>query len=151
MQTGLLHRLRRIERQVSDQHRHLRAIRAELVGALESGGKASATDALHSYSEAIQAHFALENETFFPALHGLRPESTRDLDRLGREHGTLLSRLERIEETLATGALRSSVDAIQAFNTALAQHEQREEALMARLTGDLPGEVADIDTNPPST
>jgi hypothetical protein len=151
MQTGLLHRLRRVRRQVSDQHRHLRAIRAELMGALASGVEASATEALHSYREAIHAHFALENETFFPALHGLRPECCSDLDHLGREHGVLLSRLENIQGALVTGELRSSADAIQAFNSELAQHEHREEALMAQITGDFPSDPADIDSNPPST
>jgi len=150
MQAGLLHRLRRIRRQVGDQHRHLNAIRAELARALASGRVTPAMEVLRGYSEAIQAHFVLETQTFFPALHGLRPEFGSDLEALDREHGLLLSRLEQIEVTLSRSALASGAEEVQGFNTALAEHERREEALMARITGDLPGEAPNTDGNPPS-
>jgi hypothetical protein len=150
MQTGLLHRRRRGRRQAGDAHRHLRANRAELLGAFASGAGASAIEALRAYSKAIRSHFALETGTFFPARHGLRSEFSRNLDTLDREHEALLARLERIEARLVASALPSSADAIDDFNADPAQHERREEALMAWITGDVPGDAADIDANAPS-
>ncbi len=133
METGLRHRLRRCARQISDQHRHLKPIFGELLGALEQGSADGLRDPLDQLTEAIRAHFSLEDEMLFPALHGLRPQYGADLESLTREHEDFLAQLDRLGATLD-----ESVDAFQrefdTFRAALREHEKREERIVSMVS-----------------
>jgi len=134
METGLRHRLKRVVKQMGDQHRHLRPIHAELAEVLaREAGVRAAQAAFSRYREALEAHFALEGEMFFPALHGLRPEWEADLVRLDGEHEQLRVSLAEVGRRIGAGGLAGAGVALAEFSSALRDHEGREERLIAQL------------------
>ena len=143
METGLRHRLKRVARQISDQHRHLRVVYAELAEALT--GAEPAPDALERfahYREAIEAHFALESDTFFPAVHGLHADWGSALAALDRAHDQLREVLARLERCIQGGSSDDAARGLADFATELRDHEAREEELLAGLGEDGLGETA---------
>ena len=135
-EAGLRYRMRRALRQIGDQHRQLREIHDGLGAAIASGERRDARDAFVRYQHAIGAHFELEDQVFFPALHGLHPEEREGLEALGRDHGVLIAALQRLAPLLGESALERFGAALDAFRRDLAQHEQREEALVSRIAGE---------------
>lgn len=134
METGLRLRLKRVVKQMGDQHRHLRPIHAELAEALARDGTVRPAQAAFArYREALDAHFALEGEMFFPALHGLRPEWGADLERLDHEHEQLRASLAEVGRRIGAGGLAEAGAALEGFASALREHEGREERLIAQL------------------
>jgi hypothetical protein len=135
LETGLRHRLKRVVRQMGEQHRHLKPLFSQIA---EGVARGESLRELHGhlahYREAIEAHFALESDMFFPALHGLRPEWGEQLERLDREH-------IRLVEDLADLVRRIEKDdgatALDEFAARLREHELLEEDLVARLTATL--------------
>lgn len=141
LQTGLRHRLKRVARQISDQHRHLATLCAELRRALE--GEAADGEVLtrfDGYRDAMDAHFDLELQVFFPALHGLRPDSSRELGALGVEHERLRAELAALRADLAGGLRGGCCSGLEAFVRKLGEHEAREERLVSSLADSAPGD-----------
>jgi hemerythrin-like domain-containing protein len=132
--TGLRYRLRRAVRQIGDQHRHMAAMHRLLGQTLADGERRDAQDAFVRYRHAIGAHFELEDDVFFPAIHGLHPEHAEDLDVLSREHGEFLDELKRMAAELESGPLETFARSFQRFSDTLAAHEAREERLVSRLS-----------------
>ena len=133
METGLRHRVKRAVRQMSDQHRNLRAIHGSIRGALERGGMQDVCAALDRLQCAMGAHFALEDEVFFPALHGLRPEFADSLEALSREHAGFGEALRKLGPDLEASGVESFRSGFEAYAEALAAHERREEQIVATL------------------
>jgi hypothetical protein len=134
MQTGLRHRLRHLVRRLTDQHRHMRPLFEELRGAVAGGRGDEARLALARLRQAIDAHFALENEMLFPALHGLQPQYDADLTALQGEHQGFLEQLVRLEGMLDGAGLSPFGTAFAEFSAALGRHEQREERLVGMMS-----------------
>lgn len=140
LETGLRHRLKRVVKQISEQHRQLVPLREELRRALEDGGASGeALARLDHYRGAIEAHFELEVEVFFPAIHGLHPEWSRELGALEGEHVGLRQQLEALRAGLEDGDGGDPRRALEAFVAQLGEHEGREERLVSRLAGPAPG------------
>ena len=133
METGLRHRLRRAVRQMATQHEHLRTLIHAIADSIEVGRVAEIQESVDRLRGAIEAHFSLEDDVFFPALHGLRPETGRELNALMREHGDFLEELSRLRNGLTTGTLADFAKGYQAFSQSIAEHECREERLVASL------------------
>lgn len=134
MQTGLRHRLKRVVRQMGDQHRHLKALYAELRTALEAEASPAAVASVTRYRDAIDAHFELESEVFFPAVHGLVPALGPELEALEREHALLRAALGAVhgELELDPGA---GAEALAHFVATLREHEAREEGIVGQVEG----------------
>ena len=132
-ESGLRYRMRRALRQIGDQHRQLHEIQDRLAAALASGERPEARDAFVRYRHAIGAHFELEDEVFFPALHGLHPGEREDLEALGLDHAGLLAALQRLVPLLEQSALERFGAAFDAFRGDLGRHEKREEGLVSRI------------------
>ena len=132
---GLRYRMRRALRQIGEQHRQLHEIHDRLGGAVASGARSEAREAFVRYRHAIGAHFELEDGVFFPALHGLHPEEQGDLEALSRDHVNLLGALQRLLPLLEETSLARFGAGLDAFRSDFGQHERREEALVARITG----------------
>ncbi|MDJ0864626.1 MAG: hemerythrin domain-containing protein [Myxococcota bacterium] len=130
LDVGLQHRVGRIERQIATQHRHLAPLCEQIRSALERGDRSGAHDALHGYEQAIRAHFALEDEMFFPALHGLHPEHGAALEALSAEHDALRAGVRDLADRTGLTDLSALARALDAFQRALRQHEAREEELV---------------------
>ncbi|HXK21190.1 MAG TPA: hemerythrin domain-containing protein [Myxococcota bacterium] len=131
LETGLRHRLRRAVRRSESQHTQLRALLAEIEAPLRAGTRVVAADLVARLREALQAHFALEDQTLFPALHGLRPDVSAPIEGLAREHADFLAAL--------AGALGTASgcdgDAFLRLRAALGDHERREEQLLESIVG----------------
>jgi hypothetical protein len=132
-ETGLEHRLKRAARQMVDQHRHLGPIRAELAAALANGSAGLSVRAFRNFFEALEAHFRLEGEMFFPALHGLHPEFASDLYELDRDHVRLVEQLSSLGRRIEAGETGGCSAALEAFEAELGEHERREETLVERI------------------
>ena len=133
-QPGLRLRLAHEARRIAVQHGYLDALEATTLRALERGDSLEMRQALHGFHGSLDAHFTLEEQVHFPALHGLHPELEPDLDALIREHVRFRDELDRIEASLRDPS-GGSADALAAFRdvaASLGPHEQREEQLLER-------------------
>jgi hemerythrin-like domain-containing protein len=133
METGLRHRLRRAVRQMATQHEHLRTLIHAIADAIEVGRVEEIQESVDRLRGSIEAHFSLEDDVFFPALHGLHPETGRELNDLMREHVDFLEDLSRLRNGLTTGTLDDFAQGYRAFSQSIAEHECREERLVASL------------------
>jgi hemerythrin-like domain-containing protein len=135
LESGLRFRLRRAARQIGQQHQSIREILASLERTLGEGERGR--DAVHAlfarYREAVEAHFALEEDVLFPALHGLHPTRSPELEGLEAEHGDFAKRLGELAELLAGAALAEFAGGFERFAREMAGHETREERLAHRL------------------
>jgi hypothetical protein len=130
LDVGLQRRMKRLAQQTADQHRHLTVIQRELAAALEGGGRADSHGLLERYRAALSAHFDLEQSVFFPALHGLAPARTPDLDALEHEHASFLSELGRLAGEIGAGRAAVCRASLASHLETLRAHERREEALV---------------------
>jgi hypothetical protein len=129
---GLRLRIRRIRREVAQQHAALRPLYRSLWESVEIPAPEPPREAFRLYRRAIEAHFALEERLFFPALHGLHPERSREIDQLAREHVALRGDLDGLGGKVGDGAAaRPLRAALEGFAQSLARHEEREEGLLA--------------------
>jgi hypothetical protein len=122
--TGLRLRLRRALRRIEAQHDELRRLFSEGDAAARSGAERRAWRAC--LCDALCAHFQLEDEMVFPALHGLYPRVLPTLAELSREHETFLAQLRAMLD-----AADGTPDDFPAMRHAFGDHERREEALLA--------------------
>jgi Hemerythrin HHE cation binding domain len=134
-QPGLRLRLNGEVRRISSQHRQLDALFALVVEALESGSAAATRGALQSFRDAFQAHTDLEDGFYFPALHGLRAELAPTLDRFSAEHRSFRESFDQLEAHLDASDLAGLGGRLEGFAAELADHEAREEALLAEHGG----------------
>jgi iron-sulfur cluster repair protein YtfE (RIC family) len=135
-QPGLRLRLVHEARRIASQHRYLDALEEATLRGFERGDRAEMQQALQSFQASLDAHFALEEQVHFPALHGLRPDFQSELGELIREHLRFREDLARIEASLgaleAEGAAADLLAAFRDLATRLRRHEEREEHLLAR-------------------
>jgi hypothetical protein len=132
---GLQHRLKRVAQQTVEQHRQLAAIQRELVRALAGDAPAEARGALERYAAALRAHFELEQGVVFPALHGLAPERTPELDALEGEHALFLGELVELARQVAAAPSENARQSLARHLERLREHERREESLVAASSG----------------
>jgi hypothetical protein len=135
MTHGLVYRVKRAARQIGEQHAQLDQILRELSGAVEQGRGDDARELLFRYRAAIEAHFSLEEEVFFPALHGLHPEHVGDLEGLGAEHAGFRQQIERLGPLLAAD-LAGFAASLRSLVGQLSVHESREERLVRALSSE---------------
>jgi len=134
MATGLRYRLRRASRQIAEQHQHMRELGGELEQALQDQLPDKLKDVLLRFHAAMEAHFALEDGVFFPALHGLHPEQRDELEELSRQHQNFGLEMERLRQRLEEGSLERFGTAFHELVKGLGLHEQREEKVVRSLS-----------------
>ena len=122
-------------RRISSQHRQLDTFYELIERALDEGRAADARAGAQRFGDALEAHFSLEDHFYFPALHGLRPELDGELGGLVDEHQSLLAEFRAAGALLEASRLPAAREALEAFVAQLTDHEEREEALLARLEG----------------
>lgn len=94
---GLRMRMRGEERRITSQHEKLDDFCREVYTRIDKDGAARAMGDYLLFSAALDAHMTVEEEIFFPALHGLRPDATDDLTRLVAEHEELRLQMEEVK------------------------------------------------------
>jgi hypothetical protein len=131
LESGLRFRLRRAARQIAQQHQSIREILSSLERSLREGEPGR--DAVHAlfgrYREAVEAHFSLEEDVLFPALHGLHPSRSPELAGLEAEHGVFAGRLAALAELLASASLAEFGAGFERLAREMGAHETREERL----------------------
>ena len=132
-QPGLEFRMRRESRVISAQHRQLDEFYRRVAEALDGGQVEAARAAFTRFSDALEAHLALEDGLYFPALRGLRPALERDLELLCDEHQQLRDHLVRVARSVESGACEPCARLLQLLAGDLADHEGREEGLLASI------------------
>jgi hypothetical protein len=126
-QPGLRLRLAHVSRRLPAQHGFLNALLATTSRALERMAPAEAQEALLGFRGALDAHFQLEEEVYFPALHGLQPGLEVEIAELAREHHALRDRLLVLEGRASREPGPVVAQEFVELSHALRQHEAREE------------------------
>ncbi|HEY8122306.1 MAG TPA: hemerythrin domain-containing protein [Myxococcota bacterium] len=132
---GLDLRLRREALRVASQHHQLDQFHEVFESALARGDVHSAQQSFARFADALEAHFQLEEQVYFPALHGRDVAAASELGELVREHDAVRGAVEEIHTTLKKRDLVGCDALLSAWLPRLVLHERREEALMAREVG----------------
>jgi hypothetical protein len=130
---GLALRMARESRVISAQHRQLDDFVIVLAAALDADDAGAARVAYERFASALEAHFALEERFYFPALRGLRPALGSALEALEGEHQALGERLAGLGRLAEAGDCAACLGLLERFAGELAEHEGREEGLLASL------------------
>ena len=131
---GLRMRMRGEERRISSQHKQLGDLFDRVLASVEGGGPRMALNDFLLFSTALEAHMAVEEDIYFPALHGLRNDVGEELLELVEEHVRIRGELPKVQKRL-NGA--SEMDARQALGdlaSLVDRHEKQEEDLLARIS-----------------
>jgi hypothetical protein len=136
-QPGLRLRLAHEAKRIAAQHEFLDALEGATLRALERGEADEVRSALRTFAVSLGAHFRLEEQVQFPALHGLDPTLEPEIGALVREHVAFREQIAGLEARVANGdgiAQRSQeIASFGQLAAALRQHEEREESLLARI------------------
>jgi hypothetical protein len=134
-QPGLEMRVDREARRISNQHRQLDEFYGMVVSSLEGGMLARARSEFVRFHDALEAHFQVEEQIHFPALHGLAPELDAELASLVEEHREFRERLERLAELFERGDAARCGRELDGLVVELATHEGREERIGRHVAG----------------
>jgi hypothetical protein len=132
-QPGLRLRLTHASRRIAGQHDYLDALVASTLRALERNTPAEAREGLEGFAGALDAHFALEEQLHFPALHGLRPEVAPEIEALMVEHRALRARVRGLGERVGREPRDEVTREFVGLADTLRDHESREEQLFASI------------------
>lgn len=132
---GLSLRLKKEAQRVASQHQQLDQFHSVFSDALARGDAGAARIALERFTEALDAHFSLEEEFYFPALHGHRKQLAPDLEHLARDHAVLRAALAEVTGELARENLHAGEAALNAWLARLREHERAEEKLIEAANG----------------
>ena len=107
-----------------------------------SGRRDEVGTLLERYCTAVRAHFALEEDVFFPALHGLHPEHGPALEALCVDHVDFGRDLERLGASLEDEELEARRRAFRHHQERMGEHEAREEQVARELAARPPRDAA---------
>ena len=105
----------------------------ELRGAAEQRARDDLATLCPRFCDAVAAHFGLEEDVVFPALHGLCPERVADLERLSEEHAAFRQRVAELGQLVEAGELERFGRRFAALMADLERHERLEEQLVGDL------------------
>ncbi len=119
-------------RRIAAQHRKLRQLQAKVIESLAAGQPPEdRRGAFQRFHDALESHFSLEEDLYFPALHGLRPELEDRLIALKNEHESLRRGLAELQPVFATSDTNRCRRSLDGFVLSMTNHESREETLIA--------------------
>ncbi len=126
-------RIRRTALLVGGQHERFAPIFVELNTAVASGDTRAAETAAFRLEGAMQAHFLLEEQIFFPALLGLFPDREPQLRMLMKDHERLRAELRALIDQILASQLQLAAKSVAACSAALLEHEACEELFVKAL------------------
>jgi iron-sulfur cluster repair protein YtfE (RIC family) len=132
-QNGLEKRVQIESRRISSQHRQLDQFHEMVATALEHGDPAQVRSAFTRFRDALEAHFSVEDDVYFPAVHGLRPQLESELTSLVADHREMRRQLEKVQQLLDADRLAEGGAALDAMVSVLIEHETREERLLDQI------------------
>jgi len=104
--------------------------------ALRRGSPAEARDGIDGLARAFEAHFALEERVYFPALSMLRPKLADALRELGEEHESMRLGLGALARGIGSRDRAELLEALEDLVAIFLRHEAREEELLVVLEYD---------------
>ncbi len=131
---GLKLRMRGEERRITSQHRQLGELFDRVMESVRVGGTRKAANDFLLFSTALEAHMSVEEDIYFPALHGLRNDVGDELSDLVKEHEALREDLAALRTNLMTDDREAGVLALEMLADFVDRHERTEEELIARIT-----------------
>ncbi len=127
-------RLRGQERRIENQHERLDQLCREVYATLGKDGPTAAINDFLLYKSAIEAHMTLEEEMFFPALHGLRGDLSSVLTELVKDHVEVRNELEEIKLRLKSRDGTAARLGLESLARLFERHEKVEEDLIAHVS-----------------
>jgi hypothetical protein len=134
-------RMRGEERRITSQHGQLDRLCREVYIQIDKYGAAPAIGDYLLFMTALEAHMTVEEDIYFPALHGLRPDAGPELADLVGEHAGVRSQAEEVRSLLKAGDGEAARLALDRLARGISRHESAEEKLISRITE---GPVADF-------
>lgn len=131
---GLRLRMRSEERRITSQHERLDALCRDVYRRIDEDGPAGACGDYDLFVTALDAHMTVEEDIYFPAIHGLRSETGTQLTRLVEAHAALRSAAEEIRRRLEGGDREGARSGLDRLAQDVSRHEREEEDLLARIT-----------------
>jgi iron-sulfur cluster repair protein YtfE (RIC family) len=142
---GLRLRMRREEQRITSQHERLDELCREVYMRIDKYGPSQAINDFLLFVTALDAHMTVEEDIYFPALHGLRAEAGEELTELVAEHDVIREAAERIRILLNAKNRDGARLALDELARQITKHEKAEEDLIARITE---GPVTDFGHSP---
>ena len=133
-QSGLKLRLRSEERRIESQHQRLDILCRDVYSALDKNGPHAAINDFLLYEAAVEAHMTIEEETYFPAIHGLRTDLGSELSDLVQDHVAIRMGLKEIKAHLKSNSTSPAMLSLEALGRQFYTHEINEEELFARVS-----------------
>jgi iron-sulfur cluster repair protein YtfE (RIC family) len=82
------------------------------------------------FRAALDAHFALEEDVVFPALHGSDPRSGKQIERLLSDHVVISAEVRRLIDTSGEAGTVAWRAGFYELRRSLVVHEAREEGVV---------------------
>ena len=133
---GLRQRMRGEERRIEGQHEQLDALCREVRAGLERDGPEAAYEDYLLFVSALDAHMTIEEDIYFPALHGLRMELTQELTDFVEAHRAFRRQTDELRALFEQRDGVAAGSALETLSIEFSAHEAAEEELMARVNGD---------------
>jgi len=132
--SGLRLRMRGEERRISSQHRQLGELFERTLDSVEAIGPRKAIGDFLLFQTALEAHMSVEEDIYFPALHGLRDDVRIDLVALVEEHKDMRIALNNVKYLMTQSVEHDAKLALIELANRIEDHEEKEENLLARIT-----------------
>jgi hypothetical protein len=131
---GLRLRMRSEEQRITSQHERLDELCREVYTRIDKDGAALAINDFLLFMTALDAHMTVEEDIYFPALHGLCADAGDELTTLVGEHSELRQGADEIRLCLKSGDREGARLGLDRLARQISEHEQAEEDLIARIT-----------------
>lgn len=125
-------RVKHETRRIAEQHVRLGELRSRVTAEIRDRSVPGARAAFRDFAVALEAHFRVEENIYFPSLQVLDEQSRSAIDDLLEEHRKLRLRVRDLIQRFASGNGFACLVVLKALIDELQNHEQREEAVMAR-------------------
>lgn len=116
---------------VATQHQLIESLLRGLATAVASRDAERAGTRHASLSRALDAHFVLEEEHYFPRLREKRPDLAAALDALAEEHAEMRRMLAELTDALGAGAWDEAARGATALERCFHGHEETERGVLA--------------------
>lgn len=126
---GLNRRLLIEARRMTKQHERLGMLWTALLEPLANDDLEGARRPLEVLADGLRAHFSVEEDVEFPALHRGDPARSAALQRIIEEHVHFRKTLDRMQALVARSDLEGLSEAAAELAAEMSDHEAREEAL----------------------
>ena len=132
--SGLRLRMRGEERRISSQHKQLGDLFERTLDAVDAIGPRKAIGDFLLFQTALEAHMSVEEDIYFPALHGLRNDAREELGELVEEHEEIRISLNNVKYLMTKSIEQDARLALAELAKRIGRHENQEEDLLARIT-----------------